>query len=139
MTRMIREITVDNRLEQLTEIYRGLEDFVAANGLSDDIKNRLFLVTEELFTNLVHYGYQDGVDDHIVISVERQGLIIRLTIRDHAAAFDVSQPPTAPASDADVETMEIGGLGLFLVHEFAQSVQSRREGSENVTELVLPL
>ncbi|AYG61902.1 ATP-binding protein [Rhizobium jaguaris] len=139
MTRMICEISVDNRLEQLTEIYRGLESFVDSNGLSDDIKNRLFLVTEELFTNLVRYGYQDGVGDLIVITAERLGADVRLTIRDHAAAFDLTQPPKAPSSDADIESMEIGGLGLFLVHEFARSVESRREGSANITELVLPL
>ncbi|MFS8113864.1 ATP-binding protein [Rhizobium jaguaris] len=139
MTRMICEISVDNRLEQLTEIYRGLEAFVDNNGLSDDIKNRLFLVTEELFTNIVHYGYQDGVGDHIVIKAERLGPDVLLTIRDHAAAFDASQAPKAPSSDTDIESMEIGGLGLFLVHQFAQSIESRREGSANVTELVLPL
>ncbi|MDL2398827.1 ATP-binding protein [Rhizobium mayense] len=139
MTRIICEISVDNRLEQLTEIYHGLEGFVDANGLSDDVKNRLFLVTEELFTNIVHYGYQEGICDRIVIKAELRGPDVQLTMRDHAAAFDVSQPPKAPASDTGIESMEIGGLGLFLVHEFAQSVESRREGSANVTELVLPL
>ncbi|MDE1996140.1 MAG: ATP-binding protein, partial [Rhizobiaceae bacterium] len=104
MTRTRYEISVDNKLEQLTEIYRGLEAFVDGNMLPDDIKNRLFLVTEELFTNLVHYGYADGIGDVIIIEAEQLGPSVRLTIRDHAAPFDASQPPKTPASDTDIES-----------------------------------
>jgi hypothetical protein len=34
--------------------------------------------------------------------------------------------------------MPFGGLALFLVHEFAQSVESRRDGAVNLTEVRLP-
>jgi serine/threonine-protein kinase RsbW len=139
MTGTIREVSVENRLERLTEIYAALESFLGDNNLPDTLRQQLFLVTEELFTNLVHYGYGEGEADLIVIAAERMETAIRLTIRDHAAAFDVSQPPKLPAPEIDLDNMEIGGLGLFLVHEFAQSVRNWRDGALNTTEILLPL
>lgn len=136
---LIREISVENRLESLTDIYAAIESFLRENHLPETLRQQLFLVTEELFTNLVHYGYQDGQADLIVIAAERLETTIRLTIRDHATAFNVAQVPTPPAPDLDLENMEIGGLGLFLVHEFAQSVENWCEGTLNVTEILLPL
>jgi serine/threonine-protein kinase RsbW len=135
----IREISVENRLESLTDIYTAIENFLRENRLPETLRQQLFLVTEELFTNLVHYGYEEGETDLIVIAAERLETTIRLTIRDHATAFNVAQTPKPPAPDIDLESMEIGGLGLFLVHEFAESVENWREGALNVTEILLPL
>ena len=133
-----QEIAARNDLEDLTRIYSGIDDFAAGSVLSDGTRRVLYMIAEELFTNVVYYGYDDGQGDQITFTLDTDGDEIRMLIRDHAKAFDVSALPDKPDQGANAETMPIGGLGLFLVHQFASSVANRRDGDANVTEIRLP-
>ena len=133
-----RAITVENRLEELNRVYSCLEGFAAEAQLPEQARRSLLLVTEELFTNMIHHGYEDGVSDTITIVFGRDGDDIKIVLRDHARAFDLAQTPTRPDEKLTLDEMKIGGLGLFLVHELARSVINRRNGDANETEVRLP-
>lgn len=133
------EIRVSNTIDDLETIYTGLSRFAETGGLPDALRGTLFLVAEELFSNIVRYGYANDTVDTVIVSVIHDGDFVRLTIRDHAAEFDASILPGRPDFEADLDSKEVGGLGLYLVHEFAHSVESRREGEVNVTDVLLPV
>jgi len=130
---------VENTIEALGCLTEDLARFARTSGLDDMPRRTLMMVVEELFTNTVHYGYDDGVVDTISISVERVGDRVDLVIRDNARAFDVARCPPYPDRPPKLEDIEVGGLGLLLVHNFAHSVASRRDGATNITEVVLPV
>lgn len=133
----VRTIDVPNRLDALTAIYEGLESFSRDAGLPDRARRTLLLVVEELFTNIVRYGYEGDVSDRITITVERRDSDIRLVVCDRAKPFDTAAQPMGPAADEQPADKPVGGLGLFLVHEFARSLTVRRVDGANITELRL--
>lgn len=134
-----RAIQLENRIEDLDTIYAGLQAAVSDAGLPDALGKTLFLVCEELFSNTVRYGYLDDETDTIDLVIDCEPDSVRMTFRDHASQFDVSVPPPAPPMDQPLHQMEIGGLGLYLVHHFSSSVRHWREaGTTNVTEIVVP-
>jgi serine/threonine-protein kinase RsbW len=128
-------ITVENRVEELTRIYAAMEGFADETDLPEPTRRVLMLVVEELFTNVVNYGYKADVADLIALTMERQGEEVTLTIRDRGKPFDASRAPKRPLEELTLDDMPVGGLGLFLVHQFAKSVTSRRYGDSNVTEV----
>lgn len=130
-------VTVTNQIEELTRIYEALERFAEDCRLPEPTRRALMLVAEELFANIVGYGYEDGRADTIAITFEHKGEEIGMVLRDHAMPFDVSRAPQRPREDRELDDMPVGGLGLFLVHEFARSVSNRREGDANVTEILI--
>jgi serine/threonine-protein kinase RsbW len=132
-------ITVANRIEELSRIYELIERFAEDCGLPEPTRRALLLVVEELFANIVGHGYDGDRTDAIVITLERVGEEISLVLLDHAVPFDVSRTPERPREDQELGEMPVGGLGLFLVHEFARSVTNRREDDANVTEVRLPV
>lgn len=132
-------IVVPNRLDALAALYEGLESFALAAGLPDRARRTLLLVVEELFTNIVRYGYDGDVADRIVVTLERQRSDVRLVVRDHARPFDTAARPKTPASSGQPADRQIGGLGLFLVHEFAHSLTASRDDGTNITELRLAI
>ncbi|MCJ8518564.1 serine/threonine-protein kinase RsbW [Pseudorhizobium tarimense] len=139
MTGQFRTIKVSNVLDQLADVQDALEAFVEELGLSDDLRHSLLLVVEELFVNTVHYGYDGAEPDTIAISVGlRKDGDLHLTIRDQARPFDVSQPPRVPTGEESLEEIQVGGLGLFLVHELARQILHQRHGNSNITEIILP-
>jgi serine/threonine-protein kinase RsbW len=133
-----RTLALENRIEDLDAIYAGLQAVVGEAGLPEPLGNTLFLVCEELFSNVVRYGYDANQADRIVLLIECEADFVRMTFRDHARHFDASAPPPEPSLDASLDEMEIGGLGLFLVHHFSSSVRSWQEAGTNVTEIVVP-
>ncbi|WP_162894650.1 ATP-binding protein [Rhizobium terrae] len=130
-------VSVNNSLEELVQVHAALEKFAEVCGVTAETRHATILVVEELFANAVRYGYDENEADTIVISARYQHGTMRVIIRDQARPFDVTAPPRRPDETLSLEEMEIGGLGLFLVHEFAQSITQDREGATNVTEIVL--
>ncbi len=130
-------VSVNNSLEELTQVHAALENFADTCGVTAETRHATMLIVEELFANAVRYGYDEDEADTIIISARYQQGTMRLTIRDRARPFDVSAPPRRPDETLSLEDMEVGGLGLFLVHEFAQSITQDRDGATNVTEIVL--
>jgi serine/threonine-protein kinase RsbW len=133
-----RALALENRIEDLDAIYSALQSALKEAGLPDALGKTLFLVCEELFSNVVRYGYQEDEADNIDLFVECEPDFVRMTFRDHATQFDVSVPPAPPSMDRALHQMEIGGLGLYLVHHFSSSVRNWREDGTNVTEIVVP-
>jgi serine/threonine-protein kinase RsbW len=135
---IIRTMALENRIEDLDAIYSGLHSVLKEAGLPDALGKTLFLVCEELFSNVVRYGYQEDETDNIDLLVECEADFVRMTFRDHATQFDVSVPPAPPSMDRALHQMEIGGLGLYLVHHFSSSVRNWQEAGTNVTEIIVP-
>lgn len=133
-----RAIGLENRIEDLDVIYDGLQSALKEASLPDALGKTLFLVCEELFSNVVRYGYQEDETDRINLLVECEADFVRMTFRDHASQFDASVSPPPPSMDRPLHQMEIGGLGLYLVHYFSSSVRNWQEAGTNVTEIVVP-
>jgi anti-sigma regulatory factor (Ser/Thr protein kinase) len=131
-----RTIAVSNQIEDLPRIYDALEAAASEAQLSETLGRTLLLVSEELFSNIVRYGYPAGADDQIEFTADCRQDAVVLTFVDHALAFDHGRAPPEPA-DRPIDAMEPGGLGLFLVHHFAKSLLTRRDGDANVTEVIL--
>lgn len=139
MTDVTRMIELKNQIDDLDQIYAGLASALEEAGLPDSLRKTLFLVCEELFSNVVRYGYKDDEEDRIDLMVACEANAITLTFRDHAAPFDISVSPEAPSDDRSIDHMAVGGLGLYLVHYFAASVRNWQDSGTNVTEIIVPV
>jgi anti-sigma regulatory factor (Ser/Thr protein kinase) len=88
------------------------------------------LAIEEIVTNCIKYGYDD-TDEHlidIVLSVADH--ILKLLVIDDGHAFDpLSAPP--PELSLDIEDRQVGGLGIHLLRELADTITYERRGNTN--------
>ncbi|POF33802.1 ATP-binding protein [Roseibium marinum] len=134
----VETVIVRNDIAELPAVYAALEAFAGTVGLTDAVRRTLLLVVEELFSNTVSYGYPDGGKDEIEVSAALGPDHVELTLADRALPFDSSAPPAGPAEVDDLDAMGIGGLGLFLVHQFADTVVTERTGGVNRTRVLLP-
>ena len=94
------------------------------------------LVTEEITTNIVKYGY--GMGEQRTIAVELEPCADGVTIRfeDDGEPFDPTKPPPVDVA-ARLEEGLPGGLGLHLVQRFAASLVYRREDGKNKLEALI--
>ncbi|MES0884490.1 ATP-binding protein [Roseibium sp. SCP14] len=137
MATEVQIVTVGNDLSDLPAVYAALEAFSTEAGLSDSVRRSLMLIVEELFNNTVSYGYPDGEPDEIAVSASLRANQVELTLSDGAIAFDNSATPSEPSGSVNIEALEVGGLGLFLVHQLADQVTTERVGDRNHTTVLL--
>jgi anti-sigma regulatory factor (Ser/Thr protein kinase) len=104
--------------------------------LSDDQGYLLRLVVEEIATNIVKYGYEGFNRGVIQLRCACEGGTLQVAIRDHGHPFDPHECPEPDMSD-DVHARTVGGLGLFLVREFADHLSYHHDASSGWNELVV--
>jgi len=98
-----------------------LEGFCTRTGLPRDACLRLNLVVEELFTNTVRHGYHGDSDAPVWVAVSRGDDRVQLVYEDKAPAFNPYARLPEEAPDTALELRKIGGLGVLLTKELAQS------------------
>ncbi len=87
------------------------------------------LVFEEVVSNVIRHGSDDGRAHHIDVSLAFEANAIVLTFDDDGPAFDPLQHPnpSLPRSLAEAHT---GGLGIFLVRKAASELRYERTPDE---------
>jgi sigma-B regulation protein RsbU (phosphoserine phosphatase) len=103
--------------------------------LTDDQSYLLRMAIEEIGTNTIKYGYADapGV---IQLACTRSDNLLTIVIRDHGRPFDPRVTPD-PDLAGDVEDRQVGGLGVFFVREFADTLDYRHDPATSWNELRL--
>ena len=126
------DVTIVNDLAELQRLAELVENFVARHGLPERMAFNLNLCLDELITNIVSYGYDDGASHEIQVRFRIDNGALVTTIVDDAKAYDPFVEAPEPDLAAGVDERRIGGLGVFLVKEFNDVCEYRRDGDKNV-------
>jgi anti-sigma regulatory factor (Ser/Thr protein kinase) len=92
-------------------------------------RTHIAIASEEIFVNIANYAYPP-YDGNVVVRVSvGDGVAVEFT--DYGAEYDPTAKTdpdiTLPAGERDV-----GGLGIFMVKKFMDSVTYRRDGDKNI-------
>lgn len=88
------------------------------------------LAVEELFVNIACHAYPDGGGE-VEISCGLEGCDFVMTFADEGAPFDPTAYPK-PDLEAPVAERPIGGLGIYLVSQYMDSMSYQREDGRNL-------
>jgi anti-sigma regulatory factor (Ser/Thr protein kinase) len=127
-------IAMSNNLAGLKKGLTGLGTWLERHSVGTDTENRARLVFEEIVTNVIRYGFDDG-GAHIIQAAARVGGDdLTLSFRDDGKPFD---PRTARelAPAYSLASASIGGRGLMLVRAAASRIDYERtsEGHNHLT------
>jgi len=136
-------LSLRNDSADLVRLMEFGDEFSCRHRLADEERARLQIILDELFTNVVKYGYEDTtVEGHpegfpgghpeghieVALSLEADRLIIEFV--DDGRPFD---PLTSPLPDLDLpaETRPVGGVGISIVRGLVDERAYRRDGNRN--------
>ena len=80
------------------------------------------------------YGFDDASGHWIKVLLENNAKGVFLTLMDDGREFD-PRSVSAPDLSMNLETREIGGVGLHLVKEMACSIAYSRENGWNIVKV----
>lgn len=125
-------LTLQGKLCELERLCCKLEEIGARLGISRRSLFEVNLILDEIFTNIISYGFAEGGEAQrvrIAFTVTDDRLVV--VVRDRGVPFD----PIArgsPDLPCDVEACRIGGLGIHLIKNLADEVSYRRVDGMNV-------
>ncbi len=123
-------LEIVNDLAEIGRIAPLIEEFCAQNGFGEDVAHAINLSLDELLTNTISYGFEDGGRHKIEIALEKAADRITVTVRDDAVAFDPTEAED-PDIDADLDDRPIGGLGIHIVRAMMDEVGYARVDGRN--------
>jgi anti-sigma regulatory factor (Ser/Thr protein kinase) len=128
------DFALKNELSELAVLCEHLERIGAELGLSRKCLFEVNLALDELFTNIISYGFPDGSEHLVRVRVAVGEETLTVTIEDDGVAFNPLKrpPPDLPCSLAQCK---IGGLGIHLAKNLMDGISYRRRGGKNVLTL----
>ena len=107
-------------------------------GADDDALFSLRLAVEEVFTNILDYGYP-GRTGPVTVHIDAHAGQVRVSFADAAPWFDPATVPT-PRLDVPLEERQVGGWGWHFVRQAVDRVEWQpREHGGNLLTLVKSL
>jgi anti-sigma regulatory factor (Ser/Thr protein kinase) len=128
------EIILTNCLAGVEQLAFALDHFCNVQGLSDQVKNQVNLVLEELYTNTVNYGFEGINDGRVVIALLNNVSYLEIVYQDNGIAYNPLQAED-PELLLSVEDRPIGGLGVFFVKTMTDHVEDMRDGGFNIIKM----
>jgi anti-sigma regulatory factor (Ser/Thr protein kinase) len=121
-------------LSELDTLCQHLETFGQKIGLSKKFIFEVNLVLDELFTNIISYGFDDDCEHIIKVKMtpENKGLCLR--IEDDGKPFNPVEFKTSDLS-CSIEECKIGGLGIHIIRKLMDDICYERSENKNVLKL----
>lgn len=129
------EKAFDGRIEHIPEMLKFIEKFSDKYKCPEDFKNKLTIVGDELFSNIINHGYNNNggvIYVRLLFDMDTKEFV--LTIIDMAKEFNQLEVDK-PEVGSDVKKQEIGGLGLIIVKKIMDEYAYDRINGKNILVL----
>lgn len=123
-----------SNLSELNKLCQNMEQFGQSIGLPQKCIFEANLALDELFTNIISYGFKDEEEHLIKITISMQNDMLILCIEDDGIPFNPVEVEK-PDLECTIEECKIGGLGIHLIKNLMDDVCYQRCGDKNVLTL----
>jgi anti-sigma regulatory factor (Ser/Thr protein kinase) len=122
-----------NDLSELEALCQHLKKFGQVNGLSEACITDMNICLDELFTNIVSYGFEDDLAHIIRFTMNLDNQVLTLSIEDEGIPFNPLEKKD-PEVPADLIDVRIGGLGIHIVKKLMDNIRyDRKQGKNKLT------
>ena len=130
MTTQEYKFELKNELSELKSLNQHLNNWGGAIGLADDSIARINICLDELFTNIVSYGFDDDQEHMIIFTLNGDSSFVVINIEDDAKPFNPLEK-VDPDFPENVEEAKIGGLGILIIRKLMDNVTYERSQDKN--------
>jgi serine/threonine-protein kinase RsbW len=123
-----------SKLSELDTLCEHLQRFGQSMGLSSKCIFEANLALDELFTNIISYGFDDENEHIIKVTISHQDDNLVLNIEDDGVPFNPTKVQT-PDLECTIEECRIGGLGIHLAKNLMDEVCYQRCKNKNILTL----
>lgn len=125
-----------NSLADLGRVTEEAVRFIEENGIRREAVYAANLAIEEMITNILKFGYDDTATHEILLRVEILPKRLLVVIEDDGHEFNPLNA-SAPGVNLPADQRQPGGLGIYLVRQFAEEMRYERHDGRNRLTIVI--
>lgn len=133
------ELQVPDQLSELECVSETIENFAEEHQIDFAVLTKVNIILDEVLSNIINYGEiadkSSSKSIGLVVEIDENG-VIQITVSDNCTPFNPLDRED-PDTTADLESREIGGLGVYLVKKLTDSVTYTRHANRNILKIVL--
>ena len=99
--------------------------------VDEALYRKLYVVVDELVTNIVNYAYPDGENDYLDVEIMHGEKLVTIRFHDGGVPFNPLEKDP-PDTTLPMGLRPIGGLGILLVIQKVDTIAYEYIDSENV-------
>ncbi len=124
------EIVIRNERGEFPRIVDAVDRFAAEHRVPTDVLVDMQIALDEILSNIVSYGYEDGMQHAIRVRIRLIENALEATVEDDGVAFN---PLESHMPDLSVPLSErpIGRIGLHFVKNLMHEIAYDRVGDRN--------
>ncbi len=123
--------TLKSSISELAELTSRLENICNKISLDGTKRSRVLICAEEIFTNIVRYGYENDETNTVDISINHTDTDISILFKDRGKEFNPLEHED-PDITLSTEERQIGGLGIFMVKQAMDKVTYDYQDGSNI-------
>jgi len=117
-------------LSELKTLCRHIEHYGQVSGLSEIVISEVNICLDELFTNIVLYGFKDDLEHTIRFKMALNGHTLMISLEDNGIPFNPLLKKNSELP-VDIDSARIGGLGLHIVKKLMDDIWYERKSGRN--------
>lgn len=129
----LEKLILHNDVAEVTLLAAWVEQLGEELGLDMPEVFQLNLALEEAVVNVMNYAYEN--EGLIKLSVSSNEQEVVFILEDEGKEFDPTKVDD-PDITLSAEERQIGGLGIFLVQQFMESVNYCRKDGKNILTMI---
>ncbi len=127
-----KEIRLPDSRTAVNHLIHEFSEFAERNGIPLKVRREMHIVFDEVVSNIMNHGYDEGDPLNIVVTLRNLGDALEVVVADDAKPFNLlSLAPPA----ASPQARGIGGLGVYLVRRLVDDLAYARIEGRNVVTL----
>lgn len=119
-----------NNLSELETLSRHLNKFGQDATLSEACITDVNICLDELFTNIVSYGFKDDLEHITRFQLDLNDYELTIIIEDEGVDFNPLEKKD-PEIPNDLKDVKIGGLGIHIVRKLMNEIHYERKDGKN--------
>ena len=119
-----------SNLSELNTLCRHLDECGNMMGLPQRCRSELNLGLDELFTNIISYGFEDDSEHQIKFTLTKAEKTLVVQVEDDGIPFNPLDVE-GPGLHRDLDSINIGGLGIHLVKKMMDDIDYQRVEGRN--------
>ncbi|MCX8070226.1 MAG: ATP-binding protein [Thermodesulfovibrionales bacterium] len=125
-------------LSNLPEMISFICQCAMSNKITEDKIKEIELASEEALVNIIKYAYKNEQQGDVLIKCFSANDKFNIQITDSGEPFNPLDMPD-PDISQNIEDRKIGGLGIFFIKQFMDTVHYQRHKDHNVLTMSVKL
>ena len=129
-----RSVIIPSSIESINRVEKIIDEISEQRQISHDLYGKILIATIEAVNNAISHGNNFAHDKKVKVEFILTDSTFRIAVEDEGIGFN---PASVPDPTAPENIEKISGRGIFIMRQFADSIEFNEQGNRSTMTFAL--